>query len=166
MGPQRGYNARSILPKPEDSMPASQLHIDDHTPMGATVVPGGCTFRVWAPRAKTVYIGGSFNGWQHRDSELLIKDAKGYWAGFVAGLADAAEYKFYVVGEGSEGWKRDPYARELSREPAYPNSNCVIRDPNVYPWHDADFRPPAFNDLIIYQFHVGRFYATDAAGND
>src|SRR5262249_11056085 len=31
---------------------------------------------------------------------------------------------------------------------------------------DADFRRPTFNELIIYQFHVGRFYATDAAGND
>ena len=41
-----------------------------------------------------------------------------------------------------------------------------MRDPDDYPWHDAGFRPPAFNDLIIYQFHIGVFYAKDAAGND
>ena len=147
-------------------MPASQQHVDDHTPMGATVVPGGCTFRAWAPRAKAVYAGGSFNGWRHGDVELLTKDANGYWAGFVPGVVDGDEYKFFVAGEGSQGWKRDPYARELSPKPDYPNSNCVVRDPADYPWHDTDFRPPAFSELIIYQFHVGRFYAADAAGND
>ena len=52
---------------------------------------------------------------------------------------------------------RDPFARELSRHPDYPHSNCVVRDPAAYPWHDAGFRPPAFNDLIIYQLHVGAF---------
>ena len=30
-------------------MPASQHHIDSATPMGANLVPGGATFRVWAP---------------------------------------------------------------------------------------------------------------------
>ena len=47
-----------------------------------------------------------------------------------------------------------------------PNWNCVVSDPSAYPWHDAGFRPPAFEDLIIYQFHVGTFYAGDAAGKD
>ena len=37
-------------------MPASQLHIDACTPLGATLVPGGSTFRVWAPNAQEVYI--------------------------------------------------------------------------------------------------------------
>jgi 1,4-alpha-glucan branching enzyme len=147
-------------------MRASQQHIDGHTPMGATRVPGGCTFRTWAPRAKSVYVGGSFNAWQHDDAALLSKDANGYWAGFIPDVVDGQEYKFYVVGKGSEGWKRDPYSRELSHQPEYPHSNCVIRNANGYPWHDGDFHPPAFSDLIIYQFHVGRFFATDAAGND
>ena len=34
-----------------------------------------------------------------------------------------------------------------------------MRDRNSYPWHDHYFRPPAFPDLIVYQFHVGRFSA-------
>ena len=40
-----------------------------------------------------------------------------------------------------------------------PDCNCIVRDPGDYPWHDAGFRPPAFSDLIIYQFHIGVFYA-------
>ena len=56
---------------------------------------------------------------------------------------------------GSTGLKRDPYARELGS--GFPHCDCVVRDPQGYPWHDQDFQPPAFHDLIIYQFHIGTF---------
>ena len=29
--------------------------------------------------------------------------------------------------------------------------------PARFPWHQARFVPPAFNDLILYQLHVGTF---------
>jgi 1,4-alpha-glucan branching enzyme len=134
--------------------------------MGANLVGGGCTFRAWAPRANAVHVCGMFNNWQRDDAGLLVSDGNGSWAGFLPNIADGAEYKFYVVGEGSEGYKRDPYARELARQPAWPLSNCVVRNPAGYPWHDQGFRPPAFNDLIVYQLHIGTFYAADEAGHD
>lgn len=96
---------------------------------------------------------------------LLVKDEHGYWAGFVPGIQDGDPYRFYVVGTGSEGFKRDPYARELEFD-GYPDCNCVIRNPAEYQWHDSAFHPPPFNDLIIYQFHIGVFYAKNDAGND
>jgi 1,4-alpha-glucan branching enzyme len=148
------------------TMPGRQDHISPQTPLGATLVGDGCTFRAWAPRARAVYVRGAFNDWRLDDSGLLVKNADGYWAGFLPGVGDGAPYKFYVRGEGSEGDKRDPCARELAFEPGYPHSNCVVRDPTSYPWHNQGFRPPAFNDLVIYQFHVGTFYAADAAGHD
>ena len=94
-----------------------------------------------------------------------MKDADGFWAGFVPGIKDGDLYRFYVVGAGSEGFKRDPYARELEFN-GYPDCDCIVRDPASYQWHDAEFRPPAFNDLIVYQFHIGAFYAKDPAGKD
>ena len=72
----------------------------------------------------------------------------------------------YIKGVGSTGYKRDPYARELTLNPNFPESNCVIRSSDSYPWHDQGFQMPAFNDLIIYQFHIGTYYGTDARGND
>jgi 1,4-alpha-glucan branching enzyme len=33
-------------------------------------------------------------------------------------------------------------------------------------WHDAAWRPPAFHELVIYQLHVGAFWAVDAQGRD
>jgi 1,4-alpha-glucan branching enzyme len=37
-------------------MAASQLTISPSTPMGATLVDGGATFRVWGSRAQEVYV--------------------------------------------------------------------------------------------------------------
>ena len=46
------------------------------------------------------------------------------------------------------------------------NKARLVRDPDDYQWHDAGFRPPDFSDLIIYQFHIGVFYAKNDAGQD
>ena len=152
-------------------MPASQLHIAPDTPLGATLTPDGATFRTWAPAAREVYIaceqptGTPAAAFPKNPDDLLVKDDNGFWAGFVPGIKDGDLYRFYVVGTGSEGFKRDPYARELEFN-GYPDCNCIVRDPDNYVWHDAGFRPPEFSDLIIYQFHIGVFYAKDAAGND
>lgn len=145
-------------------MAISQMHITPQTPLGANLIADGATFRVWAPGAEAVYINGNFHNtgnWTQDESNRLQKDQNGYWSGFLPGVIDGDQYKFYVIGKGSQGYKRDPYSRELTEHPAYPFCNCVVRDPNSYPWHDQDYRTPAFKDLIIYQFHVGTFYGPD-----
>jgi 1,4-alpha-glucan branching enzyme len=144
----------------------SQLNITADTPMGATLIAGGATFRVWAPSAAAVYLNGVFGGtadWAKDASpKRLVKGDDGYWSGFLPGVADGDVYKYYVVGPpgGSAGFKRDPYARELIEPPAggFPAGvNCVVRSPSVYPWHDAGFSTPGFSDMIIYQLHVGTY---------
>jgi 1,4-alpha-glucan branching enzyme len=137
-------------------MALSQDQITPTTPMGANLTAGGATFRVWAPRAREVHVCGDFNGWDKNDSTQLMRQPDGRWTGFVAGATDGNKYKFYIVGEGSEGFKRDPYARELTRE--WPNPSCIIRSAVTFPWQDWDWRNPEFNDLIIYQLHVGTWY--------
>jgi 1,4-alpha-glucan branching enzyme len=152
-------------------MAASQQHIDSNTPLGANLVAGGATFRTWAPQALEVYIalnypkGTAGPAFPKNTGDLLVKDSKGFWTGFMPGVVDGGLYRFYVVGTGSEGFKRDPYARELEMD-GYPDCNCIVRNPNDYLWHDANFRPPAFSDLIVYQFHIGVFYARDQTGKD
>ena len=140
----------------------SLAYIDDQTPMGASLKADGATFKVWAPRAHAVYVTGDFNGWGRGNDSRLFGIGGGYWAGFHPGAKRGHTYKFYVVGPGGEGYKRDPYARELTADPPFPFCNCVISDPNRFPWHDQGYRPPAFQDFIVYQFHVGTFsVATD-----
>ncbi len=151
-------------------MALSQEHITPHTPMGATLSPEGATFRVWAPNAQAVHLCGNFQGsddWDPSEHNKLSKDAKGYWTGFVPGVQEGDHYKFYVYGSGSQGYKRDPYARELTDDdPPYPWSNCVVRRPQSYPWHDQGFRPPPFHELVIYQFHVGTFSSPGRGGSE
>ena len=69
---------------------------------------------------------------------LSICGDNGFWAGFVPGLKDGDLYRFYVVGTGSEGFKRDPYARELEFN-GYPDCNCIVRDPDNYSWINPVF---------------------------
>jgi 1,4-alpha-glucan branching enzyme len=160
---------------PPDRIPltyTSQLHINSSTPMGAELIEGGATFRVWAPAALELYVitedldASRQPGWAPRAADRLVRRDDGTWAGFVPGVTDGTPYRFYVVGDGSSGFKRDPWARELGIEPPFPDCDCLVRDPNTYPWHDAGFRPPAFRELIIYQLHVGAFHGVDGQGRD
>ena len=133
--------------------------------MGATLVPAGATFKVWGPLAQAVYLNGTFGGvsqWTtNTDSDfLLTQDAAGYWTGFLAGVAEGDFYKYYVVGQagGSTGYKRDPYARELTPSTTFPiGVNCIVRSPSSYPWHDQNFVTPDYSNLIIYQLHIGTY---------
>lgn len=135
-------------------MPASLTHIHSDTPMGANLIAGGATFRCWAPHAKSVYVVGDFNHQVRSDASLLTRDAQGHWRGFIPGVKNRQRYMFYVVGEGSEGLKRDPYAREL--ESPFP-SQCIIRHPD-FPWHECGYVVPRFHEFVIYQLHVGTFF--------
>jgi len=146
-------------------MALSQSNINASTPMGATLIPGGATFKVWAPLAQAVYLNGTFSGaanWSRNTNPnlLLSQDASGYWTGFLSGVLDGDLYKYYVVGQqgGSVGYKRDPYARELTPSTTFPfGVNCIVRPSDSYPWHDQNFVTPDYSNLIIYQLHIGVF---------
>ena len=135
-------------------MPASLEHIHPGTPMGANLIAGGATFRVWAPHAHAVHVIGDFNNRARNDASLLNRDDHGHWRGFIPGVRDRQRYMFYVVGDGSEGPKRDPYAREL--QTPFP-SDCIIRKTD-FPWHETGYVTPQFHNFVIYQLHVGTFF--------
>jgi 1,4-alpha-glucan branching enzyme len=135
-------------------MLASLDHIHPNTPMGANLIAGGATFRVWAPHARAVYVIGDFNNRERNDASLLNRDDRGHWRGFIPGVRDRQRYMFYVVGAGGEGPKRDPYAREL--QTPFP-SDCIIRKTD-FPWHETDYVTPQFHNFVIYQLHVGAFF--------
>ena len=141
----------------------SQQNISSKTPMGANLVPGGgATFRAWAPLAKAVYLNGTFGGIKTTgaiNSMLLAKDSNGYWAGFMSTAQEGDPYCFFVDGNGSTGPKRDPYARELATDAAFPTCSCLIRSTS-FPWHDAAFVTPDFSNMIVYQIHVGTYHIT------
>jgi 1,4-alpha-glucan branching enzyme len=162
------------LPKPgRKHMAAEQGRVDRTSAMGATLMGGGAGFRTWAPNAHAVFVVAGARlftvqgaGWQPDPSDALLPLGDGSWGGFRAGIGEGDPYMFFVDGIGSSGWKRDPFARELTLVPAFPDSFCVVRDPAAYPWSAEGWQPPAFSDLIIYQLHIGTWWAQDQNGVD
>src|SRR6266849_5521303 len=117
----------------------TQDHITEQTPDGTNLVRDstgtyvGVTVKVWGPNASAVYLNGIFNGVnsfsKDQDPNLLLQKRGEHWTGFLAGAKPGDTYKFYVVGDDGGGFKRDPYARELTLHPAFPQSDCIVRDP-------------------------------------
>jgi len=147
-------------------MAASQDHVSASTPMGANLTGEGATFRTWAPGAVHVYVTFDGGGQPPPPSSELVKDtATGHWTGFFPGVVDGTRYRYWVEGPGGAGLKRDPWARELELGD-FQDTDCIVRTRDSYPWHDDAFVAPALSDLVVYQFHVGVFYAGDGAGGD
>jgi 1,4-alpha-glucan branching enzyme len=148
--------------------------VDRDTPFGATLTDTGILFRVWAPNAREAYvvteadITNGWTAWQPLASRRLDSLGDGSFGGFLAGLSDGARYLFWIKGPegGTEGFKRDPYARELGTEPAFPSCPCIARLANGYPWRCRDWKTPRRAEFIIYQLHIGVFWARSATGQD
>jgi 1,4-alpha-glucan branching enzyme len=122
---------------------------------GATVYDGGVTFRVWAPFAQGVHVAGEFNGWSETASPLE-PEGGGYWSADVSGAAPRQNYKFVV---GGAGWRIDPCARAVTTSVG----DGLVYDPS-FPWKNA-FQMPPWNELVVYELHVGTFpdHPRDAA---
>ena len=130
-------------------MPASQRPF-----MGATPYQGGSTFRVWAPFAAQVSVAGDFNEWAATVNPLFSEN-NGYWSADVPGAEVGHQYK-YVIGSpgGQPLWRNDPYARSITHKDG--NMNSVIAASDV-PHSAPDYSTPLWNELVIYEMHIGSF---------
>ncbi len=144
--------------------PLSLDNIDQQTPMGGNLLPAGvgATFKIWAPEAREIdllwqYEKNEHGEWSHHKRGKLNKLDGGMWSGFVPRLTSGDRYMFDVVGPegGTIGLKRDPFARDLTDDPMWPNCQCLLYNPAGFHWHDQQWRPPAFHELSIYQLHIG-----------
>lgn len=141
----------------------SQNNIADNTPMGSCLLPaGGATFRVFAPRATEVYLNGTFSGVtiSGQDPAGLLQKNGNFFTGYLPNATEGDLYRFLVVGQGSTGFKRDPYARELATDQPFPDCSCIIRSDSGYPWHDSAYVTPDFSNMIVYQIHIGTYNVT------
>lgn len=122
--------------------------------MGSLPFPGGAAFRVWAPRAEAVAVVGDFNSWSD-ESDRLSHEGGGYWSGEVPGAHAGQRYR-YVIWNGSQRLERkDPYARDVDHS----NGPSVIVDSDSFDWSGDQFQMPPWNELTIYEMHLGTFNA-------
>jgi maltooligosyltrehalose trehalohydrolase len=115
--------------------------------LGAWCVPGGASFRVWAPEhgSVEVVIG--------RTARPLARRGDGSFAGVVPGIGAGARYAYRVDGAG-------PFPDPASRsQPDGVHGLSQIVDPSRFTWSDRRWRGIARRDLVIYELHVGTFTA-------
>ena len=118
--------------------------------MGAIPYGGGTTFRVWAPFAATVSVAGNFNAWSET-ANPLFKESTGHWSADIPGVAAGDLYKFVIPGRWDR-WVVDPRAKDVTQS----NGDAIVIS-DTYSWQIENFRLPAWNDLVIYEMHVGTF---------
>jgi 1,4-alpha-glucan branching enzyme len=131
--------------------------------IGIGAIPNGqgVTFRVWAPNATNVQVAGSFNRWS-KERHPLAREGNGYWSVNITAAKPGDEYKFVIQNESTQMIRTDPYARDVVKES---NNGVICRTASRTqgsppPWM------PKWNELVIYELHVGTFSASahDARG--
>jgi 1,4-alpha-glucan branching enzyme len=122
--------------------------------MGTMLFPGGVAFRVWAPFAPQVFVAGSFNQWSPT-SHPFASEGNGYWSVEVPGAQVGDEYQFVIPTGTDKLWHKNPYASAVVSS----SGNAVIHDPN-FDWTGDDFTMPPWDELVIYEMHVGTFNDT------
>jgi 1,4-alpha-glucan branching enzyme len=122
--------------------------------MGANLDPntGRCEFRVWAPNATGVSLVGPFNAWGAAATALQREGASGNWVVTVPNVAAGTPYKF-VIQNGAPHWRVDAHARDVDTD-SDGNWNSLVVNRS---WNWNSFSTPRFDDLILYQLHVGSF---------
>jgi maltooligosyltrehalose trehalohydrolase len=136
-----------VTPTSEVSIP-----ISFHT-LGAVAGPRATKFRVWAPDRSSVDLVIC----SASDARVLplAREGDGYWSGEYDQAGPGTLYKFRI-----DGKNEDTYPDPASRfQPSGVHGPSAVVDPSRFPWTDQAFAGPAFDDLVIYELHVGTFSA-------
>src|SRR5579862_1507977 len=129
--------------------------------MGAQPRADATTFRVWAPHATAVWVRGSFNDWAEPgiglapDPDPPGEPWSGTWSADVAGVGAGDEYRYRLQTPGGVVDRIDPYARLVTSS----IGNAVVYDPAAFDWGPGRFEMPGWNDIVIYEMHIGTFGA-------
>ena len=125
------------------------IEVSSRPGMGAIPYEGGTTFRVWAPNASTVHVAGQFNGWS-ATTQPLASEGNGLWSTDVASAVGFQHYRYVINGT---IWKTDPRARDVVDSVG--NGIIIATDHSWQP-----FTMPPWNELVIYEMHIGTFNDT------
>jgi 1,4-alpha-glucan branching enzyme len=128
--------------------------------MGSTLYGGGATFRVWAPNADSVAVAGSFNGWS-KQADPLAAEGNGYWSVDVDGARAGDGYKYVITYQSAvlNPWRPDPYGQAMATSVG----DTLIHAPD-FDWGAGSFQMPGWDELVIYELHVGTYSDEQGGG--
>lgn len=128
---------------------------------------GSYVFRVWAKKAKKVYVVGDFNNWEKTNEMKKISDI-GVFEAVIDGINVYDNYKYLIVtSDGRELYKADPYAFHAETRPG---TASKIFDISGYDWKDKAFiakreKTDIYNQpMSIYELHLGSFKQSEQGG--
>jgi 1,4-alpha-glucan branching enzyme len=85
---------------------------------------------------------------------MLVSEENGHWGVNVEEAKVGNEYKFYLKTPFGEFYRNDPYAMQMNRS----HGNGIIYSHTDFNWeNDGDFQMPSWNELVIYEMHIGTF---------
>ena len=130
--------------------------------------PSRVALRVWAPNGERVRV--QFEG--GRVVELAPEpEQPEYWSGLIDAVAPGDRYRLALrsrcndcyAQEGDELLRRDPYAREV----AFDSEWCTLVESGFSgrPLAGQPFAAPRFNELLLYELHVGSFGPSTGEGS-
>ncbi|WP_182865417.1 alpha-amylase family glycosyl hydrolase [Rhodopirellula sp. JC639] len=125
-------------------------------PPGGTLSDNGAFFKVWAPHANKVALIGDFNQWDRSDH--LLWNAGGWWFGFEPEANMGHKYKYAINGTID---RPDPYGRQMEHSAGA----SIIVSTDMFNWTDGQWKTPRFENMIIYELHVGTFVGKNDGQN-
>jgi maltooligosyltrehalose trehalohydrolase len=112
---------------------------------GATIVPEGVRFAVWAPYATRVAVRVEGGG-----THPLASSRGGVFEGTVREARTGTDYRYVL----DDRVVPDAVSRH---QPQGVHGPSRVVDPSQYRWRDASWRGLEMADAIIYELHVGTF---------
>lgn len=125
--------------------------------VGSIPYATGTTFRVWAPNATAAAVAGDFNGFS-ATATPLFSEGNGNWSRDVDGAYINDEYKYVFTQGGTQHWRTDARSQDVTNSVG----NSIVAD-MYYSWANS-FTMPAWNELVIYEMHIGTL--NDAPGGN
>jgi 1,4-alpha-glucan branching enzyme len=123
--------------------------------IGAILQGAGSLVRVFAPDATSLRVYGEWNGWNEATAVDLAAAGGDFWEGHVAGLVAGGRYELLVGRDASFKRRLDPAARDTDSSSLdnWHNKSQVVDTTQVW----SPFDTPDFDNLLVYQCHVGSF---------
>ena len=128
-----------------------------HKFLGSFLEGDTCTFRVWAPNARRVFVTGEFCSWYPHTYEMKKITDRGIYEIQIQGVSEFDAYKYVIVTQsGVELWKADPYAKHAETRPL--TASKVYSLPE-YAWKDKKWMEnrtvPYHQPMNVYEVHLG-----------